>query len=75
MSTQDVKVVFGNIEELAAFADEMSDRLEVALGSTVPGGTGEDAVGELFYELVSVRSRLTKRTSIDEVDLVGRHRG
>lgn len=53
MTAQDVKVIFGNIEELAAFADEMSDKLEVALGSTVPGGIGEDAVGELFYGLVS----------------------
>ncbi|KAL5638509.1 hypothetical protein ACGC1H_005249 [Rhizoctonia solani] len=51
MSAQDVKIVFGNIEEIAAFADELSERLEVALGSVVPGGTGDDRVGELFCEL------------------------
>ncbi|CAE6533226.1 unnamed protein product [Rhizoctonia solani] len=51
MSAQDVKIVFGNIEELASFADELSERLEVALGSVVPGGTGDDRVGELFCEL------------------------
>ncbi|KAF8678800.1 RhoGEF domain [Rhizoctonia solani] len=51
MSAQDVKIVFGNIEELASFADELSERLELALGSVVPGGTGDDRVGELFCEL------------------------
>ncbi|CAE6384208.1 unnamed protein product [Rhizoctonia solani] len=51
MSAQDVKIVFGNIEELASFADELSERLELALGSVVLGGTGEDRVGELFCEL------------------------
>ncbi|KDN42354.1 hypothetical protein RSAG8_06845, partial [Rhizoctonia solani AG-8 WAC10335] len=51
MSAHDVKVVFGNIEEIAAFADELSERLEVALGNVVPGGTGDDRVGELFCEL------------------------
>ncbi|KAH7334935.1 hypothetical protein B0J17DRAFT_95100 [Rhizoctonia solani] len=51
MSAQDVKIVFGNIEEIATFADELSERLEVALGSVVPGGTGDDRVGELFCEL------------------------
>ncbi|CUA69991.1 Vegetative incompatibility protein HET-E-1 [Podospora anserina] [Rhizoctonia solani] len=51
MSAQDVKIVFGNIEEIAAFADELSERLEVALGSVVPSGTGDDRVGELFCEL------------------------
>ncbi|KAJ1306224.1 hypothetical protein OPQ81_010931 [Rhizoctonia solani] len=51
MSAQDVKIVFGNIEEIASFADELSERLEVALGNVVPGGTGDDRVGELFCEL------------------------
>ncbi|KAG8737819.1 hypothetical protein FRC12_017013 [Ceratobasidium sp. 428] len=51
MTAQDVKVIFGNIEELAAFADELADQLELALGNVVPGGIGEDRVGELFCEL------------------------
>ncbi|KAG8687924.1 hypothetical protein FRC08_011708 [Ceratobasidium sp. 394] len=51
MTAQDVKIIFGNIEELAAFADELADQLEVALGNAVPGGKGEDQVGELFLEL------------------------
>ncbi|QRV98408.1 RhoGEF domain protein [Ceratobasidium sp. AG-Ba] len=51
MTSQDVKIIFGNIEALAGFADELSDKLEVALGNVVPGGTGEDCVGELFCEL------------------------
>lgn len=53
MSARDVKIIFGNIEELAAFADELSDKIEAALGSIVPGGTGEDHIGELFCKLVS----------------------
>ncbi|CCO29329.1 hypothetical protein BN14_03338 [Rhizoctonia solani AG-1 IB] len=52
MSAQDVRIVFGNIEELASFADELSERLELAVGSIVLGGTGHDRVGELFCELV-----------------------
>ncbi|CAE6394035.1 unnamed protein product, partial [Rhizoctonia solani] len=51
MSAQDVKIVFGNIEEIAAFSEELSERLETALGSVVPAGTGYDRVGELFCEL------------------------
>ncbi|KAB5591604.1 RhoGEF domain containing protein [Ceratobasidium theobromae] len=51
MGAHDVKVVFANIEQLAAFADELTDRLEAALGHTVPGGSGPDCVGALFCEL------------------------
>lgn len=70
MSAQDVKVVFGNIEELAAFADELSDKLEIALGATVPGGSGEDAVGELFYELVSASWRFCVMEARGGIDTV-----
>ncbi|CAE6442259.1 unnamed protein product [Rhizoctonia solani] len=51
MSAQDVKIVFGNIEEITVFADELSERLEVALGRVVPSGTSDDRVGELFCDL------------------------
>lgn len=52
MSADDVRIIFSNIEEVAAFAGEFSERLEEALGNVVEGGTGEDSVGALFIEVV-----------------------
>ena len=52
MTPEASKIIFQNIEELAIFADEFSNRLEMALGDLLPEGHGEDCVGELFIEKV-----------------------
>jgi hypothetical protein len=52
MTQEDARIIFGNISDLAEFADDFVTRLEIALGSVVPNGEGEDAVGALFIETV-----------------------
>ena len=52
MTREDTRIIFSNISDLAEFADEFVARLEIALGSVVPNGEGEDAVGALFIETV-----------------------
>ena len=53
MTPDDVRVIFGNIEQLAVFADGFADEIETALGAEIPGGVGVDRVGELFVKRVS----------------------
>ena len=45
MTRDDARIIFGNICDLAEFADNFTTRLELALGSVLPNGEGEDAVG------------------------------
>ena len=52
MTREDTRIIFGNISDLAEFADNFVTRLEIALGSVVPNGEGEDCVGALFIETV-----------------------
>ena len=52
MTREDTRIIFGNISDLAEFADDFVARLEIALGSVVPNGEGEDSVGALFIETV-----------------------
>ncbi len=52
MTPEDVKIIFGNIEKLAAFSEEFARQLEPALGEVVEGGEGEDSVGRLFLDFV-----------------------
>lgn len=52
MTHEDTRIIFGNISDLAEFADDFIARLEIALGSVLPNGEGEDAVGALFIETV-----------------------
>lgn len=52
MTPEDVRIIFNNVAELATFSDEFTGRLEVALGSVLEGGVGEDYVGALFLEIV-----------------------
>lgn len=54
MSTEDAKIIFNNIAELALFSDMFCDRLQDALGAVVEGGIGEDCVGDLFRRIVSL---------------------
>ncbi|KAI0029937.1 Dbl homology domain-containing protein, partial [Vararia minispora EC-137] len=52
MTPEDVRIVFGNIADIALFADSFSDRLEGALGDVIDGGRGHDRVGSLFIEVI-----------------------
>ncbi|KIO22630.1 hypothetical protein M407DRAFT_216184 [Tulasnella calospora MUT 4182] len=54
------KIVFGNIDEIAVFADRFSEELEDALGDIILGGVGEDRVGKLFLEMIPVMGPLYK---------------
>lgn len=54
MSSEDVRMIFSNVGELAMFSYDFSERLEGALGDVLDGGVGEDRVGELFLEIVSL---------------------
>jgi hypothetical protein len=58
MTREDARIIFGNISDLAEFANDFVARLEIALGSVVPNGEGEDCVGALFIETVRSRSFL-----------------
>ncbi|EJD46907.1 hypothetical protein AURDEDRAFT_184148 [Auricularia subglabra TFB-10046 SS5] len=53
MTSQDIKIIFGNVNDLALFAEVFSDKLEVALGDVLDGGRGKDRVGALFLEVIS----------------------
>ena len=53
MTQDDVRVIFGNIEQLAVFADGFAEEIEAALGAEISGGNGVDRVGELFVKRVS----------------------
>ncbi|CDO76744.1 hypothetical protein BN946_scf184813.g14 [Trametes cinnabarina] len=52
MSSEDVKIIFTNVEELAFFADSFTEALEDALGDVLEGGSGQDRVGKLFLETI-----------------------
>lgn len=56
MTPEDAKIIFGNISEIAVFADMFAEELELALGSfvEVEDGQGTDAVGALFLRIVSL---------------------
>ncbi|KAJ3969654.1 hypothetical protein EV361DRAFT_951286 [Lentinula raphanica] len=71
MSTEDAKIIFNNIAELALFSDMFCDRLQDALGAIVEGGTGEDWVGALFRRTIPDMERpykqyITKQGTADE---------
>ncbi|KIJ66118.1 hypothetical protein HYDPIDRAFT_27311 [Hydnomerulius pinastri MD-312] len=52
MTRDDVRIIFGNINDLALFSDQFVGRLEDALGGVLEGGSGEDSVGALFLEII-----------------------
>ncbi|KZV68489.1 hypothetical protein PENSPDRAFT_754044 [Peniophora sp. CONT] len=52
MTQEDVRQVFGNIAEVALFADTFVDRIEDALGNVLDGGVGADRVGALFLDII-----------------------
>ncbi|KAG6891161.1 hypothetical protein C0992_009775 [Termitomyces sp. T32_za158] len=52
MTSEDVRIIFSNIGELAQFSDQFCNLIEESLGSTLEGGVGEDRVGALFIEII-----------------------
>ena len=66
MKTKDINIVFGNVEELAAFSEAFLDQLESALGALIEGNKGEDYVGRLFLDSVRLFRHLPARPSNDE---------
>ncbi|THV06642.1 hypothetical protein K435DRAFT_848724 [Dendrothele bispora CBS 962.96] len=52
MTPEDVRIIFNNIAELAAFSDAFCDGLQQALGNVISGGKGEDCVGALFLSII-----------------------
>ncbi|KAJ4471540.1 hypothetical protein J3R30DRAFT_1091686 [Lentinula aciculospora] len=71
MSTEDAKIIFNNIAELALFSDTFCDRLQDALGAMVEGGSGEDSVGALFRRITPEMARpykqyITRQGTADE---------
>ncbi|KDR75582.1 hypothetical protein GALMADRAFT_488485 [Galerina marginata CBS 339.88] len=52
MTAEDAKMIFSNISELAMLADMFTEELELALGSVVEGGLGEDFIGALFLRII-----------------------
>jgi hypothetical protein len=54
MSPEDVRLIFGNIAEIAVFSEVFCQALEVALGELVAAGQGDDHVGSLFLSTVCV---------------------
>ncbi|KAF5387247.1 hypothetical protein D9757_006854 [Collybiopsis confluens] len=57
MTTEDAKIIFSNIAELALFSDAFCDKLQDALGAILDGGTGEDHVGALFRRMIPEMER------------------
>lgn len=54
MSPEDVRLIFGNIAEIAEFSELFCQALEAALGELVVEGQGHDHVGSLFLNTVCV---------------------
>ncbi|KAI6145479.1 hypothetical protein BKA82DRAFT_995591 [Pisolithus tinctorius] len=52
MSREDVRHIFGNIEDLAVFADRFVGLLEKAIGGAIENGNSDDRVGTLFLEII-----------------------
>ncbi|KAI0785725.1 hypothetical protein C8Q75DRAFT_722268 [Abortiporus biennis] len=52
MSEEDVKIVFNNILDIAAFSESFAEQIEKALGNVIEGGTGIDHVGQLFLHVI-----------------------
>lgn len=72
MTPDDAKIIFINIVELAVFSDSFCTLLEVALGSTLDGGSeDDDAVGTLFLEILPEMEKpyntyITRQRAADE---------
>lgn len=54
MTLDDVKLIFGNIADIAVFSELFCEALEDALGELLEEGKGDDHVGSLFLSIVCV---------------------
>ncbi|KAF9463539.1 hypothetical protein BDZ94DRAFT_1192610 [Collybia nuda] len=61
MTPEDARIIFNNIAELAIFSDRFCEAIELALGSLLEGGTGEDRVGALFADIIPELERPYKQ--------------
>lgn len=52
MTSEDVRIIFGNVEELAVFSDRFVMQLERAIGAAADSGSCDDRVGALFLDTV-----------------------
>ncbi|GJJ08517.1 hypothetical protein Clacol_002735 [Clathrus columnatus] len=53
MSKEDVKIIFGNVEDLGVFSETFCEKLEEALkGVSEPDGNGQDTVAETFISII-----------------------
>ncbi|ESK85548.1 rho guanyl nucleotide exchange [Moniliophthora roreri MCA 2997] len=71
MTSEDAKIIFNNIADLALFSDMFCDKLQDALGSVLDGGVGDDHVGELFLQIIPEMERpykqyITRQGTADE---------
>lgn len=64
MTKDDVRIIFNNVADIAVFSDRFTTRLEEALGNVLEGGNGEDHVGALFLEVVSLTFAVTSSRNI-----------
>ncbi|KAG8880308.1 hypothetical protein FRB97_000921 [Tulasnella sp. 331] len=60
MTLEASKIIFGNIDEIAVFADRFGEKLEAAMGTALTDDAGDDRVGELFLEMIPVIAPLYK---------------
>lgn len=52
MTREDIRIIFNNVADIAAFSDRFTEQIEEALGSILEGGSGEDRIGALFIEMI-----------------------
>lgn len=52
MTREDIRIIFNNVADIAAFSDTFTEQIEEALGSVLEGGSGQDRIGALFLETV-----------------------
>ncbi|KAH6914078.1 hypothetical protein BKA70DRAFT_1396886 [Coprinopsis sp. MPI-PUGE-AT-0042] len=52
MTPEDTKIIFSNVVELLTLSEALCQVLEGALGSLLEGGTGQDYVGEVFFDFI-----------------------
>lgn len=57
MTKEDVKIVFGNIEDLAVFSESFCDKIEVALKGVLDHeGDGQETIADTFISIVRIVS-------------------
>ncbi|XP_006461326.1 hypothetical protein AGABI2DRAFT_185603 [Agaricus bisporus var. bisporus H97] len=61
MTLDDVKLIFGNIADIAVFSELFCEALEDALGELLEEGKGDDHVGSLFLSIIPELERLYKQ--------------